>query len=157
MANKMTLDLEVDGAKPIVQMLALIGGDLHDLRGAMQDIGRAGKPFFSGQVFASRGGVVGERWARLSPAYARWKARAYPGRPPLVRSGVMQRSFFYRTTSMSVTFGNHAPYFGYHQSSAERRKIPRRVMLKLTNQFHDDVVRIIAQGLARRIAARSRG
>ncbi|HID08258.1 MAG TPA: hypothetical protein EYP10_14050 [Armatimonadetes bacterium] len=39
------------------------------------------------KVFASRGAILGASWAPLSPRYAKWKARHYPGRPIMVRSG----------------------------------------------------------------------
>ncbi|WP_233531561.1 phage virion morphogenesis protein [Antrihabitans sp. YC2-6] len=146
--------MRITDGQDIPRMLDQIGADVKDLRGAMQDVGESAKLFFGGQVFASRGGVIGEPWQRLSPDYAAWKAKKYPGRPVLIRRGLMQRSFHYRSTPMSVTISNSAPYFKYHQSDEERSVIPRRVMLKMTSQFHDDVVGIIANSLIRRIKSR---
>lgn len=38
------------------------------------------------RAYTSEGATTGSVWARLSPGYARWKAKAYPGRKILVRT-----------------------------------------------------------------------
>ena len=49
---------------------------------------------------------------------------------------------------MSVTITNDAPWFKYHQSSAPRTKIPRRVMIGVYTGMQDDVTNIIAAALS---------
>lgn len=155
MADSLELTLEVKGDKEIKQMLTGLGLDVKDLKGAMTDVGDHAKKYFGGQVFASRGGVLGQNWPRLSPAYAAQKAKRYPGRPVLVRTGVMQRSFTSKPSNMSVTISNDAPWFKYHQSSAARTKIPRRVMIGVYNGMQSDVTNIIARALTKKIQART--
>lgn len=38
------------------------------------------------RAYTTEGASTGAAWARLSPGYARWKAKAYPGRKILVRT-----------------------------------------------------------------------
>lgn len=155
MADSLDIRLEVKGDKEIVQMLAGVGLDVKDLRGAMADVGTHAKKYFGGQVFASRGGALGQSWPRLSANYAAQKAKRFPGRPPLVRTGIMQRSFTSNPSAMSVTIGNNAPWFKYHQSSAPRTKIPRRVMIGVYSGMQSDVTNIIAKALSQKIAKRA--
>lgn len=151
MADSLELSLEVKGVEQVTRMLTNIGADVQDLKGAMTEVGEHAKKYFGGQVFASRGGVLGQPWPRLSPGYASQKAKRYPGRPVLVRSGLMQRSFTSKPSAMSVTIGNDAPWFKYHQSSAARKKIPRRVMIGVYNGMQSDVTKIIAAALSEKI------
>lgn len=155
MADSLDMQLEVKGTEQVKLMLTNIGADVHDLKGAMTEVGEHAKKYFGGQVFASRGGVLGQSWPRLSPGYAAQKAKRYPGRPPLVRTGLMQRSFVSSASSMSVSITNDAPYFKYHQSSEARDKIPRRVMIGIYSNMQADVTSIIAAALARRIKQRA--
>lgn len=155
MADSLDMRLEVKGDKEIVKMLTGVGLDVKDLKGAMTDVGNHAKKYFGGQVFASRGGVLGQTWPRLSSAYAAQKAKRYPGRPVLVRTGVMQRSFVSNPSNMSVTISNDDPKFKYHQSSAARKKIPRRVMIGVYSGMQSDVTNIIARALTKKIQSRA--
>lgn len=155
MADSLDMKLEVEGAEQVKKMLTDLGLSVRDLKGAMTDVGDRAKKYFGGQVFASRGGVLGQPWPRLSPAYAAQKAKRYPGRPVLVRTGVMQRSFVSRASTMSVEITNTAPWFKYHQSSAPRTKMPRRAMLGIYSGMQADVTNIIAAALAKKIKQRA--
>lgn len=149
------VSIKLENAQQIEAMLTGLGLDMKDLRGAMADVGTSAKKFFGGQVFASRGEVIGESWQRLNDKYAAQKARKWPGRPLLIRTGLMQRSFSYSTTPMSVTVTNTAPYFKYHQSTAARKKLPRRAMIGISTTMQSDVTNIIALALAKKIQQRT--
>lgn len=155
MADGLNVSIKMEGGEAVAAMLGKLGLDMKDLRGAMHDVGTNATTFFSGNVFASRGSVIGERWAPLNARYAVHKARRWPGRPPLVRTGLMQRSFRSTASSMHVTITNAAPYFRYHQSAEARHKIPRRVMLKLTDRVVSDAKALVAKSLADKIKART--
>jgi hypothetical protein len=45
-----------------------------------------------GAQFASQGAWGGQTWAPLSPAYAVWKQRHYPGRTILIREGALRQA-----------------------------------------------------------------
>lgn len=139
------ISVTITGDKEVLAHLRKVGNGVINLRQPMSEIGRDLTGFFSGQVFASRGGIIGESWAKLSPAYARYKAKTYPGRPPLVRTGEMQRSFKSRATATSVEVYNTAKHFDYHQLGT--RKMPARVMMKVDEPrlkaIHDTVDRYV--------------
>jgi len=126
-----------------LEALNALGDDLMMWEEYYKSIGASLVDYFSGQVFISQGGVLDEPWPELSEAYNVWKAEEYPGRPPLVREGEMQESFYYDADDDSLTIGNSSDHFIYHQSSETREKIPRRVMMAINN----DVESIIAYGI----------
>ena len=78
------------------------------------------------------------KWQDLSPAYARWKARHYPGRKILELTGRMKRSLTVKggadnvlmisPTEMSV--GTRVPYAVLHQTGTS--KLPMRKVIELT-------------------------
>lgn len=145
------LTVEAKGGEELVSMLNRLGLSLHDMRDAMSDVGDHAKRYFSGQVFASRGGAIGQPWPALSPRYAVRKARTYAGRQPLVRTGLMQRSFTSNPSAMQVVIGNSDPVFKYHQSSAARHKLPRRAMIGIYSGLSRDVRNTVGDSLARKI------
>lgn len=151
MADALELELDVKGVKEVTTMLKKVGADVSDLKGAMADVGDHAKKYFGGQVYSSRGGAIGQPWQRLSDKYAAQKAKKYPGRPVLVRTGLMQRSFTSKPSAMSVTISNNAPWFKYHQSSATRYVVPRRAMIGVYTGMQSDVTTIIARALAAKI------
>ncbi|PYE13342.1 virion morphogenesis family protein [Williamsia limnetica] len=123
----------------------------------MDAVGRATINYFSGQVFASRGDTIngGQRWQRLNDSYAAQKAKDYSGRPVLVRTGHMQSSFKHKADDSSVVVRNTAKYFPYHQSSAPRTKLPRRVMIGVYQGMQADVTATIAAALSKKIRDRT--
>lgn len=151
------VQVEVQGAERISRMLTELGLDMKDLKDAMHQVGGQQIKYFSGTVFANRGATVngGQRWQRLNDKYAAQKAKKYPGRPVLVRRGLMQKSFKYEAEPMSVTIYNTAPYFKYHQSSDTRHVLPRRAMIGIYSRLGSDVSRVIAEVLAKKIQRRS--
>jgi len=95
--------------------------------------------FFSGQVFASRGGVFGHPWPRLRDNYAAQKAKEFPGRPPLIRTGLMNRSFKKDAGRLSVKVFNEVWYSRFHQEGT--RNMPQRVLMDID---HQRVVQIVS-------------
>ena len=114
-------------------------------------IGKEVTSYFSNQGFDSQGGVLGEKWPALSPAYKKYKAKKYGSVIPLVRTKAMKRGFVYDSDAESVTITNSAPYFAYHQSNEPRTKLPRRVMMKATPAVKTLVSGIIQDGLTNKI------
>ena len=85
-------------------------------------------------------------WPALSPAYARWKAVAYPGRPIMVRTGDLRSTLtsgkaVLAKTDDSLFLGTSVPYAAYHARGAGN--LPQRPPLIPTVS--------ITTGLARRI------
>ncbi|MGW6120440.1 hypothetical protein ACWFRF_15465 [Nocardia sp. NPDC055165] len=123
------VSIRVEGANELARRLRKFGLAVLDLSDAMSDSGRYLTDFFSGQVFASRGGIIGHPWPRLNEAYATEKARQFPGRPPLFRKGLMNRSFKYTSGRLSVEVFNEAWYFKFHQDGT--KNMPARIMMDI--------------------------
>lgn len=98
------------------------------------------KQVFSGPVFDTQGAEVDETWSPLSRAYALRKAKLYPNKGILEATGTMRNAFVSRFDATSATIWNTASYFKYHQSKQPRTKMPRRVMMKLTENLKQLVV-----------------
>jgi phage gpG-like protein len=91
------------------------------------------------EQFTSQG-ALGQsgRWAPLQERYRAYKARTYPGRTILERSGRLRASLqvqtgdtVIETTPQSLFFGTDVPYGIYHQSGSG---VPRRQIFSLTNR-----------------------
>ena len=112
---------------------------LDDLQGAMGEMKKWGeRPFDGGaalcirkdwmtrigKAFSSKGGSIGYKWKPLSPAYAAWKGRHFPGRPLLVLRGPMKQSLteessrnaiFNRKGGRQLILGTRITYAKFHQ------------------------------------------
>ena len=106
--------------------------------------------FFSGEVFVSRGRVIGKPWAPLNSSYAVWKARQFPGRPPLIRSGEMNRGFFFNESARKLELGNRADHFDIHQEG--RGNVPERVMMLVDEQRAARVAKYIVGDLTEQMS-----
>ncbi|SDP33134.1 Phage virion morphogenesis family protein [Arthrobacter sp. ok909] len=149
----LNLQIEITGDRETVRRLAAMGESLDRLPDAMRETGTYLTGFFSGEVFASHGGAIGMPWPRLSPKTEAQKAREFPGRPMLVRSGLMQRSFRSSFTDSSARVTNTADYFKYHQSDLPRTKLPRRAMMELDAARQRAIAEIVRQAVNRKLAA----
>lgn len=113
----------------------------------MDSIGEMTAEYAEGPIFMSEGGVLGQRWQPLSDAYAKFKRQHTNLNNLLVFTGKMKASFAWAAEENMVKVGNNAPYFGYHQSSGERKKLPRRAMIgfddtlkaKIKNRLKSDI------------------
>lgn len=96
--------------------------------------------------FDSEGHYASGGWQALSPAYAAWKARHYPGRKILVRTGELERSL---TEGPQINviephmaiFGSAVEYGAYHQNGGEN--LPRRRPVELPASLRVRWVKII--------------
>lgn len=81
------------------------------------------------QDFVLEGGASGTSWAALSPAYAAWKRKQFPGKGILVRSGALKASLaskdaagaIFRATPTDLEVGTSVPYARYHQYGTRER------------------------------------
>lgn len=99
------------------------------------------------QQFSSEGRAGSGGWAPLSSAYAQWKARHYPGKPILERSGSLRDSLTRRPfpiekiDRLDMTIGSDSEYGRYHQAGTER--MPQRKPVDLTEYQRRDLVKIM--------------
>lgn len=100
--------------------------------------------------FASEGAYASGGWTPLSPRYAAWKARRYPGKPILERTGELKRSLTERPFGVEVieagfmVVGSGTDYGRYHQAGGgtlpQRRPVElpeseRRTWARLIQRF----------------------
>ena len=103
-----------------------------------------------GRQFASEGGYGSGGWTPLSPVYAAWKARSYPGKRILQRTGALFDSLTRRPfgievlTAKAMTVGSGIDYGKYHQAGGgslpQRRPVElpeseRRVWVRYIQNF----------------------
>ena len=136
------LKFEIEGEKEMSRKLMILSKDIKDLRPEFEKGTNFLKEFFGGEAFESRGALLGEPWPP--------RKKFYPW-PPLERSGRMRRSFDTEVGNLQGAVFNAVDYFKYHQSKMPRRKLPRRIMMKLTNQLKDKIVSIFHEGIYNRI------
>ena len=97
--------------------------------------------------FKSQGAYASGTWAPLSPAYAAWKARAYPGTKILERTGDLKKSLTERPFGVEViepTFivlGTDIAYAEYHQNGTD--KMPQRRPVEFTESLRRDWMKLI--------------
>ena len=141
------IQITITGDKELLQKFKsfLGSGDLN-LKRSLSASGLYLTRFFGGEVFVSRGRVIGEPWASLNPSYAAWKARMFPGRPPLIQTGEMQRSFFFKPAARTLELGNSSRLFDIHNEG--RGNVPQRVMMKIDDQRAARVAKYIVGDLS---------
>lgn len=141
----------VRGSDRVRAKLKRLKSGLYDFNNAMKEIGDKGSNYFAGQAWLSQGGVFGNKWQRLSSPYAQIKAGEYPGRGILEATGSMRKNFKSKNDQTSVLIYNKSPQFKYHQSTAPRRKLPRRQMIGNSRGFRSLVRDIIQRDIERKI------
>lgn len=103
-------------------------------------------PFFYRYVqqdFVLEGGGSGASWAELSPKYAAWKQRHFPGRGILVREGALKASLagveavgaIFRPTATALEIGTSVPYAIYHQAPRPGSRLPQRPPMRVNDAF----------------------
>lgn len=141
------ITVSIQGNKELAAKLKKFGVAMLDLTSAMDDVGEYLTGFFSGEVFASRGRAFNKPWSPLNDRYAAWKARRWPGRGPLIRTGLMQRSFKHRSTKLSTSLWNEAQYFDYHQDG---EGVPQRVMMHVDAKRKRAILQLVSDDLDRK-------
>lgn len=144
----MYLRFSVEGEVQISRALLKISSAVQDLTPAFEKSGEDLTEILSYDVFETEGAAIDEHWQPLSIAYSKTKARKFPGQPILVASGLMRDSFVPTANANSLVIRNMVEYFKYHQSRAERKSnLPRRVMMKLTENMREMVVKNVQRQL----------
>lgn len=108
--------------------------------------------------FRAEGGDKGStgKWAPLSPRYAAWKARHYPGKPILERSGELLRSLTVRPLDVEVilpdrmVIGSAVAHGRYHQAGGPN--LPRRRPVDLPDAERREWVKVLQRFLITGVA-----
>lgn len=146
------IQITVTGDKELVRKLKSFTDGGMNLKRGLGASGLYLTTFFSGEVFASRGRAIGKPWPRLNDSYAAWKARRFPGRPPLVQSGEMMRGFKSKAGADRLELWNTADHFLAHQDGTSR--IPQRMMMRVDEQRAGRVAKYILGDLTDQMQAK---
>jgi len=143
------ISFELEGEKQLSRRLRMVADSVQDMRPAFKKVSAKLKNTFEDDVFMTEGSVIGSRWQPLSPAYRQWKARNYPGRGILQRTGRMQKGFRSTFGKDYSEISNKVDYFKYHQSRIPRsRGLPRRPMMRLHFIQREQVQKIIQKHIS---------
>lgn len=123
------ISLNIEGAGNMKAALGKVEDVITDFKPILQDI----STYLLGQFVAdwsTRGQLIGESWAELNPKYQLAKAKTFPGRGILERSGFMEGAFELEVQDKQAIISNLAPYANFHQQDDEgpggKGIIPRR-------------------------------
>jgi len=141
----LTIQVKITGNEQLIAKLRRLNLGLLDFTEPLKAIGEELKSYYSNQVFASQGGVLGVRWPTLAASTMLYKAKHYAqyATVPLIRTGTMKDNFKSTVTPRTLAITNPTPYFVYHQSSAARTKIPYRPMMGINQDAKEIVERIL--------------
>jgi phage gpG-like protein len=90
--------------------------------------------------FDTEGALTGG-WKPLSEGTIKQRVReGFGAGPMLQRTGALRKSFYSYVDEKRALVSSHSPYFAYHQSRMPRTKIPRRVMLILSESTKQNIV-----------------
>lgn len=144
--------VRTEGLEQMGFALSRFGQDLSDWRRAWPMVSRAIERIEE-RLFAGEGSK-GHRgkWAALSPKYAAWKSKHYPGQAILRLTDAMYDSLTKAGASMAVVEvsdplkmfrGTEVPYAKFHQSGTE--KMPARHPVDLTERDQLEIAKEIHQ------------
>lgn len=146
----------LDGAQVIDRRLGALEERLNDVSPAWPAV-LAVFQAIARDTFASEGASnAGGRWPALAPATVADRRRKGfgPTRPILQRTETLMRSVTQQTADTILVqapryfaVGSSVPYVVYHQSTAARRKLPRRALVDLTTDQRHEILRPIRQYL----------
>lgn len=147
----MDIRVKTDGPLHLVTRLEKAYGDLSPV---LADIAEDFKETVAPDTFNHHG----PGWAPLSPRYAAWKSRVYPGRPLMVVSGRLRNSlfgetneWFQRISRYNLDMGTTVPYATYHQTGT--RFMPARPVINVTRDDERVWTKMIARYLVEQVVA----
>lgn len=128
-----SIDFSVDGEKQLSVELGIMADHVTDWTPALEEASEILLKSFD-LNFDSRGQLFQGGWP---------KRKVEKPWPLLENIGDMRRGFDSAIVGSTLTLGNTASYFKYHQSSAPRTSgLPRRIMMKIDDPRRREIVKI---------------
>ena len=91
--------------------------------------------------FDTEGIASGDKWEELSNDYKIKKIKEYgAGKKILEASGDLRTSFIGKVTSNNLTIGSPKEYAAVHNFGYEERNIPKREIIRFSDQQIEDIV-----------------
>lgn len=141
-----------DGLDLVIKQLRAYRDRLKDLRPAWVSV-LAYLRLTSIRQFRTQGARAGSPWKPLSTAYAKFKAKRWPGKPIMRASDRLFTSLAQKTrdsvvrpTRKYVEYGTRVPYARHHQRGGGR--LPQRKVIDLMLEDKRQVRKIVADHLA---------
>ena len=141
-----TLTLRFHGEAQLDRTLARFADNVSDARPAWEVIAdRFAKA--ETRQFRSEGAYGSGGWSPLSPRYAAWKARHYPGKRILERGGDLKRSLTERPFGIEViepgfmVIGSSIGYGRFHQAGGPN--LPRRRPVELPESERREWLKVL--------------
>ena len=155
MKDGFNLSFSIEGEKQISRRLKIAVKGMKDFKKPLDKTGKYLRDFIKGDVFETRGRVIGETWKPLNKKYAIWKSQHYPGKGILEATGNMKSGFKYEANRQSVVVGNIVDYFKFHQSNKPRTKMPRRIVMKLDEPRKQKIVKFFHEDLRKKLKSKN--
>lgn len=137
------------GEAQVDRQLLRFAGRARDARPAFREMARRFAPA-EGRQFDSQGAYGSGPWKPLSPEYAAWKERHYPGRKIMQRTGALKRDLTERPFGVEViepshmVLGTNRSYAKYHQRGGSTPgRPPQRKLVDLPETERQEWVRIL--------------
>ena len=137
------IDFTIEGENQVSRAFEIekhLAADMSEPLSRMADVilDRVNEQFATEGAHGEAGG-----WRPLSPEYAAWKARHFPGQPILVRTGKMKNVLLDKSSAVTITnkamvYYPLSEYAGYHQRGTE--KMPARKPVNLTMSDRKEVL-----------------
>lgn len=144
---RLTIDVAGAGGIPVLDRnLARFQQKLTDVQPALEAMASAFAKAEAEQ-FSTEGQKASGGWAALSPGYAIWKERNFPGKPILERTGELKKSLTQRPfgveviSTMAMEIGTRLPYAVRHQQGGTH--LPKRPPVALNEASRREITQIL--------------
>ena len=136
MPNEFRLLWKIEGVPELSRILGMTYQKVKNLKKPLQASAKLVRKDVEEQ-FKTEGGLTGG-----------WQPLKKPASHPILQvSGALRNSFYSQVDERKAIISSKLPYFKYHQSRKPRKKLPRRVMLVLTNRTKENIVQEFNQFL----------
>lgn len=149
------IELSVKGDEQLQRSFSRFADGIDDLSEPFREVARDFREVVERKQFDSEGAYGSGGWEPLSPKYAEWKGRNYPGRPIMVLSGDLRESLTGRNKwtiediqPLQLRLGTADPIAGYHQEGTSR--MPQRRLIDLREDDKSRWMKIIHEYLVGR-------
>ena len=146
----MYVTVTVTGIDTTNERLSALGASFRDFTEALALLGRQLIMFYSSTVFTSEGQALGQKWAPLAASTQAYKDAHWEGRGILQRTGALQHAFYATNTADTLTVGNNASYFSYHQLGT--RKMPQRQIIGVNARVETMIKSVLEADIRAKIA-----
>jgi phage gpG-like protein len=157
----MEITFSIAGDEQLKRSLSRFGEHAKDLSEPFREIVKDFHKIEKKQ-FETEGGYGSGGWQPLSPRYAEWKSKKFPGRPIMVLGGLLKESLLGNSpysieivTPKSMDVGTVVNYAIYHQKGTP--KMSARQLIQLTEEDKRRWIKFIQVYLVKQARAEFQG